>query len=256
MGRELFRIVYGRVAPSILTIFTILNLCISFVFAGEAVPESNSENRIAIQKLSFYLSQVENSARTRRQWGGGILLGIGAASAIGGIATAAAGASAEIPISLGATAVVLGGIGAFIRTSPTDQELLPPAFREMSEASPLKVAEKRMLGETYLSIFGQQAKRNRLLGAASNIALGAALIGWYVSENQGSYRTVNPFLLCEGALFGSLGIVSLFVETEMEAALKEYNKFQEGQGRLVLSNVKFGVYPMPSGGLATLSLMF
>ncbi len=181
MCRRLFPIAYGRVA---LFIPIILNLCTSFAFAGEAVDESDRKNRIAVQKLSIYLSQVEEYARIRREWGGGILLGIGAASAIGGIATAAAGTSAEIPISLGATAVVLGGIGAFIRTSPTDQELLPPSFREMSEASPLKVAEKRLLGETYLSIFGHQAKRNRLLGSAANIALGAALIGWYVSYSM------------------------------------------------------------------------
>ncbi|MEO7165251.1 MAG: hypothetical protein ABI041_20195, partial [Bdellovibrionia bacterium] len=142
-------------------------------FAEESAPaESDSQDIVAVKSLEIALRRVEEDARTRRVWGGGLMLGLGAASAIGGVVAAVAGATAEVPISLGVTAVVLGGSGAFTRVSPTDQETLPLRFREMSENTHEKLAEKRLLGESYLTIFGYQAKRNRLIGSAMNIILG------------------------------------------------------------------------------------
>jgi hypothetical protein len=229
----------------------IVNACPFFVFADE--------DSIAVKKLNIYLEQAEEDARRSRVWGGGILLGLGAAAAVGGVVTAGVGTSAEIPISLGVSAVVLGGLGALIRSSPTDQETVPPQFREMAETTPEKMAEKRLLGESYLSIFGHQAERNRIFKSTLRIVLGTTLIGWYAAENQGRYQTVNSFLLYEGAVLGALGIVGLFVQTDLEVALKDYTEFKKGSSGVLStlkSTMKFGVYPISGGGIANLSFSF
>ncbi|MEO7161499.1 MAG: hypothetical protein ABI041_01140, partial [Bdellovibrionia bacterium] len=81
------------------------------------------------------------------------------------------------------------------------------------------------------------------------------LIGWYSSENQGLYRTVNPILLYEGAVLGGLGILGLFVESDAESALKDYTA-SKGSSKNIASIMKFGVFPLPHGGIASLSFSF
>ena len=228
------------------------------IFAGELISdEGDGQDIVAVKTLEIYLEQVEEDARIHREWGGGILLGLGAGSAIGSVLTAVTGTNAEVPTSLGVTAVVLGGIGALIRVSPTDQETLPSQFREMPEDTPERIGHKRLLGESYLTIFGHQAKRNRLMGSTLNIVLGTVLLGWYASENQGFYRTVNPILLYEGAVLGGLGIVGLFVESAEETVLKNYNASAiKAHSQSILTTMRFGVSPIPSGGIASLSFSF
>jgi len=228
MRAGLFSIVFG-------TLFNFY-LSISMVYA-----EGDRQDSVAVTQLETYLTQVQENARSDREWGGGILLGLGAASALGGVVTAITGASAEVPISLGVTAVISAGMGAWIRSTPTEQETLPVQFREMPETTSDKVAQKRFLGETYLALLGRQAKRNRLMSSSLDVLLGTAFLGWYAAENQGNNQAANSILLYEGALFSVFGLMGLFIETQVEVGLKNY---------------KLGVFPVPSGGVASLSFSF
>jgi hypothetical protein len=251
----------------ILTVLAYSSTSLSAYAASEISSDSSFAKR-KIKKLDAELTQLEDSARSGRHWGGGILIGIGGVSAIGALATLGNDRS-EVPIVLGVSAGLFGGLGALVLASPSDLETLPPKFREMPESNASTQTEKVDLGESYLTQFAHSGKNSRIIGGFTNLALGGALIGWYLSEKNTTYisstygysyssTTSNPYLLYDGILIAALGACNFFIQTPQERALQDYDswKSSESNAHALVKFKQFNVAMTPAGGMGTLTWSF
>jgi len=196
--------------------------------------------------LNLSLSNIEDSARSRRHLGGGMLIGFGALFGVGG---ALASSNSSDSTAFGISGGIMAAAGALVLAFPTDFETLPTQYSQLPEQTPEQITTKVTTGESYLSRLGNRAKRQRVLNGGVLITLGVAQFVWYAAANSSS----NSFLLYEGAIFTGIGIANFFFETEPET---EYRDYQDWSSKSLVSSVQWGVIPLRDGGALALNFKF
>ncbi len=218
-------------------IFVILSLCLIMIPTYAAAEElrltnssyiakSNIEDNIAV----FSLKQIAERDRTNRHIVGGSLLATGGGLVVLGVSL---GDDAVAPLSI--TGGVVAGIGAVWLAVPSGSE------KELKKVMLLSDSEEReFVSEEFLAYRADQAKKNRIISAATNAGLALYyIIGQPNHKDRNEENDMNDFY--SGMACGAFSVYNFIYPSYTE---KVYDHVKEVKGQKSIS-FKFGEFTGP-----------
>jgi hypothetical protein len=207
----------------IVSLFAGFSILVSFSVADLQAAEVKASGEAG--PLVRSLESVQNHARSERRWLGGTLIGLGVASAIGGVV-----ASESDSVATGTLWVLSGffpATGVLALLLPNHQETLSESFLATVGSGHALSDSDRVRGETLLASFAAEGKQRRLMSAGAlgigGAALGALALHYQATSATGDSSLGLPYLAV-GAAYIGVGLAQWFGKSFEEETHENYIK--------------------------------
>lgn len=212
--------------------------------APRAAADQESE---LVELLDVSLGSLADRSRRGRQVGGYVMIGLGAATAVGGAITLAVWDDEDADIvgySLIGGGIILGGLSILPFKIRGEVERVYEEFSEMPASAPAQVRTKFAYGDRRFQELAQNRRTERYVGGA--ILLGVGISDLFLTDDPAAWISFGTPLVA--------GVTTLLVKSEEE---RRYESYQRAKEDLLAASdraptVGIGLTVLPRSGLAAL----
>jgi hypothetical protein len=218
------------------------------VSVSDTLAVNESESLMLVNLLDSSLQSLADKDRRGRKTGGYVLLGLGAGTALGGIATLAYGEGDDariVGISLLGGGAFLSGLSLLPFKIKSESERIYDEFKHEPTDTPEQIRQKYHYWDRRFEELAQKSKQERIIGGVTTIvAAGVTSVAFVEGTSEDRMHSfIWPALA---------GVTSILVKSDTERRYDTYECAKEDLLRQQASagvEVDFGIVPLLEGGM-------